>query len=75
VLAAFVGTVLGGLGSLRGAVIGGFAFGVIVTALQSYLPSAILPYRDAISFALVIALIMLRPHGLAKDPSVTLERA
>ena len=75
VLAAFVGTVLGGLGSLRGAVIGGFAFGVIVTALQSYLPSEILPYRDAIGFALVIALIMLRPHGLAKDPSVTLERA
>jgi branched-chain amino acid transport system permease protein len=64
VLYAFVATVLGGMGSLRGAVLGGYVFGAIFVALQSYLPLELRPYRDAFAFAAVIAMLLVRPQGL-----------
>ena len=39
--------VLGGMGSLRGAVLGGFLLGDITVALQAYLPLELRSYRDA----------------------------
>ncbi|MEA2782470.1 MAG: branched-chain amino acid transport system permease protein [Rhodospirillaceae bacterium] len=64
VLAAFIAVVLGGLGSLTGAVAGGFALGAVEVTLRAYLPEGVLPYREAIGLALVIALLFYRPQGL-----------
>jgi branched-chain amino acid transport system permease protein len=64
VLAAFVATILGGLGSLVGAVIGGYFLGAITVALQATLPLAFRSYRDAFVFAAVLLVLVLRPQGL-----------
>jgi branched-chain amino acid transport system permease protein len=64
VLYAFVATVLGGMGSLRGAVLGGYVFGAIFVALQAYLPLELRSYRDAFAFGAVIVMLLVRPQGL-----------
>lgn len=64
VLKAFIAVVLGGLGSLTGAVIGGFILGFIEVALRAYLPDSILAYRDAISLTLVILVLFFLPQGI-----------
>lgn len=64
VLKAFIATVLGGLGSLSGAVLGGFVVGIVEVFLQAFLPEAALPYREAISLSVIIALLVWRPDGL-----------
>jgi len=64
VLVGFVATVLGGLGSPLGAVIGGMVLGFITTLLQAYLPVDVAFYRDALAYAGVIGLLILRPQGL-----------
>jgi branched-chain amino acid transport system permease protein len=56
--------VLGGIGSLRGAVVGGYVLGAIFVGLQSYLPLDLRSYRDAFAFAAVIAMLLVRPQGL-----------
>jgi branched-chain amino acid transport system permease protein len=63
VLAAFVATILGGLGSLLGAVVGGYFLGAITVALQATLPLGLRSYRDAFVFAAVLALLIVRPQG------------
>lgn len=62
---AFIALVLGGLGSTRGAVIGGFALGALEVAMSSLLPAAALGYQPAIVLALVIAILIVRPAGLS----------
>lgn len=64
VLKAFIATVLGGLGSLGGAVLGGFVVGTIEVMTQAFLPEALSPYRDAIVLACVITALLVRPDGL-----------
>jgi branched-chain amino acid transport system permease protein len=64
VLKAFIATVLGGLGSLSGAVLGGFVVGIVEVFLQGYLPEAMLPYREAISLSIIIGILVLRPDGI-----------
>ena len=64
VLKAFIATVLGGLGSLGGAVLGGFVVGAVEVYLQAFLPEAVAPYREAISLSIIIALLVVRPDGL-----------
>ena len=64
VLKAFIATVLGGLGSLSGAVLGGFVVGVVEVFLQGYLPESVAPYREAISLSIIIGLLVMRPDGL-----------
>lgn len=64
VLIAFVATVLGGMGSLVGAAVGGFLLGALGVALQAALPVDVRGYRDAIVFAAVIMVLLLRPKGL-----------
>ena len=63
-LFAFVAVVVGGMGSLVGAVVGGFAIGIIVTMLQAYLPPDLRAFRDAFAFAFVILVLLVRPAGL-----------
>lgn len=64
VLKAFIAVVLGGLGSLTGAVIGGFILGIIEVSLRAYLPDNLLAYRDAISLTLVILVLFFLPQGI-----------
>jgi branched-chain amino acid transport system permease protein len=63
-LIAFIATVIGGMGSLVGAAAGGFLLGALTVALQVTLPDGLVPYRDAIIFSLVIAMLLVRPQGL-----------
>ena len=60
-LKAFVAAVLGGIGNLAGAVLGGILLGVIETLVVAYGPST---YRDAVAFAVLIVILLLRPAGL-----------
>jgi branched-chain amino acid transport system permease protein len=64
VLKAFVASVIGGLGNLSGAVIGGYVLGCLEILLQGLLPSSLTPYRDAFVFAILIALLLFRPNGI-----------
>jgi branched-chain amino acid transport system permease protein len=64
VLKAFIAVVLGGMGSLTGAVAGGFILGVVEVLLRAFLPDALLSYRDAISLSIVIAILYFYPDGL-----------
>ncbi len=64
VLKAFIATVLGGLGSLGGAVMGGFVVGALEVLTQAFLPDQLAPYRDAIVLSAVIAVLLVRPDGL-----------
>jgi len=66
VLFAFVSTVVGGMGSLPGAVFGGLLVGMATSFLQAYLPADIRPFRDAFVFGFVILLLLVRPSGLIR---------
>lgn len=69
VLKAFIATVLGGLGSLSGAVLGGFVVGILEVLMQAFLPDQLSPYRDALVLASVIAVLLIRPDGLIPTPN------
>jgi branched-chain amino acid transport system permease protein len=60
-LKAFVAAVLGGIGSIPGAVLGGLLIGTSEVMVVGYLSST---YRDAIAFAILILVLILRPQGL-----------
>ena len=64
VLVAFVASVIGGIGSLPGAALGGFLLGIVSVALQAFLLEHWRPYRDAFVFLLFIAFLLWRPQGL-----------
>lgn len=61
---AFIALVLGGLGSARGALVGGLALGAIEVGMSAVLPDAALGYQPAIVFGVVIAMLIVRPGGL-----------
>ena len=63
-MAGFVGTVIGGMGSLVGAVLGGLFLGVASSLLQALLPEVLRPGRDAFLYGLVIFVLLVRPQGL-----------
>ncbi|MEA2855461.1 MAG: branched-chain amino acid transport system permease protein [Rhodospirillaceae bacterium] len=63
-LFAFIGTVIGGMGSLVGAAVGGMTVGIAASLLQAYLPGEIRSFRDAFVFTLVILMLIIRPAGL-----------
>jgi branched-chain amino acid transport system permease protein len=64
VIIAFVGTVIGGLGSLTGAALGGFLVGVATILLQALLPPDLRVFREAFVFVAVTLVLLLRPRGL-----------
>jgi branched-chain amino acid transport system permease protein len=64
VLYGFIATILGGLGSLPGAALGGLLLGIGATVLQNALPESLGPYRDAFLFGAVFLVLVLRPQGL-----------
>jgi len=65
-LIAFIATVIGGMRSLVGAVVGGYVLGVMTVAINLLLPQDFLEYREAFTFTLVILILLFRPQGLIK---------
>jgi branched-chain amino acid transport system permease protein len=60
-LKAFVAAVLGGIGNLPGAALGGLLIGLIETFVSG---TRLSTYRDAIAFAILILILLFRPAGL-----------
>lgn len=60
-LKAFVAAVLGGIGNLPGAALGGIIIGVTETFVAGYISST---YRDAIAFGILILILLVKPSGL-----------
>jgi len=63
-LKAFVAAIIGGFGSIAGALVGGYILGALEIFIVAFLPSAVSSYRDAIVFAVLIAFLLVRPGGL-----------
>jgi branched-chain amino acid transport system permease protein len=66
-LVAFVATVIGGMRSLEGAVVGGFMYAIIISLLGVFLPHSLLEFREAFMFAIVILILLFRPEGLIRS--------
>jgi branched-chain amino acid transport system permease protein len=60
-LKAFVAAVLGGIGNLSGAVLGGLIIGVVEALVVGYVSST---YRDAVAFSVLIIILLIKPSGL-----------
>lgn len=63
-LVAFIATVIGGLGSLPGAVVAGFLIGGASSLMQVILPPDARPFKDAFVYGAVIVTLIWRPNGL-----------
>jgi branched-chain amino acid transport system permease protein len=65
---AFTAAVLGGIGSIPGAMLGGILLGVVEAAGGRYLPAP--EYKDALAFLILLGVLLLRPSGLMGEKSV-----
>jgi branched-chain amino acid transport system permease protein len=65
-LKAFTAAVLGGIGSIPGAVVGALIMGQAETLTAAYLSST---YRDGIAFIILIAVLLVRPAGILGTPT------
>jgi branched-chain amino acid transport system permease protein len=68
-LKAFIAAVLGGIGSIPGAVVGGFLLGLLEIFLVALMPGAA-GYRDAFAFIILIVILLIKPDGLLGKKSV-----
>lgn len=64
---AFTAAVLGGIGSIPGAMLGGVILGVAETLAAAYISSE---YKDIVAFSLLVLILMFRPSGLLGKPEV-----
>ena len=60
-LKCFAAAVLGGIGSVPGAALGGLLIGLAETIFAGYVSSG---YRDMVAFVVLITVLLLRPQGL-----------
>ena len=60
-LKAFIAAVLGGIGNIYGAALGGLIIGLTETFVTGYISPT---YRDAISFAILILILLFKPSGI-----------
>jgi branched-chain amino acid transport system permease protein len=60
-LKAFAATIIGGFGDVAGAILGGFAIGVIETFGAAYIS---VPYKDAFAFLALVIFLVVRPQGI-----------
>ncbi len=65
-LVAFVSTVIGGMRSLLGAVVGGYVLALIQMVFSYFLPPGLLEFRVTFVFTLVILILLFRPEGLIR---------
>jgi branched-chain amino acid transport system permease protein len=69
VLNGFIANVIGGLGNLWGAVLGGFILGFIETIFRAFLPSSTSGFTNGLLFVIVAVILILRPAGLLAPKS------
>jgi branched-chain amino acid transport system permease protein len=62
-LKCFIAAVIGGVGNITGAVIGGFILGIGEIMLIALMPG-LTGYRDAFAFVLLILILLLKPTGI-----------
>lgn len=62
-LKCFIAAVVGGIGNIKGAVLGGFLLGLMEIMIIAFLPS-LSGYRDAFAFILLIVILLVRPSGI-----------
>ncbi len=62
---AFISAVVGGIGSIRGAMIGGYILGAVEILVAAFFPST---YRDFVAFGLLLVLLIFRPYGILGAP-------
>lgn len=74
VLKAFIAAILGGLGSLKGAVAGGFLLAFIEVYLSAFLPHGMQEFREPIGLAIVVLVLLLRPNGLLPAKTLAAEK-
>jgi branched-chain amino acid transport system permease protein len=67
-LKAFIAAILGGIGSIPGALIGGLALGIAEILLVAFFPEAT-GYRDAFAFLLLVVVLLVRPQGILGKPT------
>ena len=63
----FAAAVLGGLGSVRGAILGGFLLGILENLVTGFISSV---YKDVLAFMLLILILIVKPSGLLLKPTV-----
>jgi len=66
-LAAFSASILGGIGSLPGAMLGGFLIGIAESLGAAYVSSG---FRDGVAFGVLILILLVRPWGLIGQPEI-----
>jgi len=64
---AFIAAVIGGIGSVPGAVIGGLIMGQVETLTAGFIST---PLRDAIAFSMLIIVLLFRPQGIFGEPPI-----
>lgn len=69
VINAFIAVILGGLGSLPGAVVGGFVLGFAEVLFESRLPGSATAFSNALVLLVIIGLLLVRPQGLLGRPA------
>jgi branched-chain amino acid transport system permease protein len=62
---AFISAVVGGIGNIRGAMIGAFILAAVEILVAAFLPST---YRDFVAFGLLLVLLIVRPYGILGKP-------
>jgi len=63
-LKAFVAAVIGGIGVIPGAVLGGYLLGFAEILFVGFLPPEFAGYRDLFVFALLLIVLLIRPNGI-----------
>jgi branched-chain amino acid transport system permease protein len=68
-LKCFIAAVIGGIGDVRGAVIGGFILGFGEIMLVAFIPD-LSGYRDAFAFVVLILVLLIKPSGIMGKATV-----
>jgi branched-chain amino acid transport system permease protein len=70
VLGAFAAVIIGGIGSLPGAVLGGYLFGILTVLFEAVLPGSLSAFQNAFVFVVVLIVLTVRPDGLVRSPAM-----
>ena len=70
-LKGFISAVLGGWGKNSGAILGGFALGIVESLSLAFIPSG---YKDGVAFVILLLILYFRPKGILGSPFIDSRR-